>query len=364
MMRGKPVVTCALAFAAVGAAIAWVRPDSLGMTRATVEFKSLGAMTFGPNNVLFVGDHLNSTVLALQIDDKATGTGPIALAGIDAKIAQALGTTPDQIAIEDMAVHPASRNVYLTVRRGAGADMTYTLLRVTRDVAKPIEEVSLASVKSSSATITNPSANPASPRSRTITDIAFADGQVWVAGLSNEQFASAFRRIAFPFAAGQETATLEIYHVSHKKSETQAPIMTFAPLKVNNTTYMVAGYTCTPLVSFESTGLKAGQHVKGRTVAELGAGNQPVDIMSYTSGGKDYVLLANSKFGMMKLNAADFATGTSLTTPDGGNGIARAEVSAPGITVQLADFDKDNVVVIQKAAAGGLELKTIAKSTF
>jgi hypothetical protein len=255
--------------------------------------------------------------------------------------------------------------VYLTVRRGAGTDMTYTLLRVTRDAAKPIEAVSLTNVKASSAPITNPSPNPGNARQRTITDIAFADGQVWVAGLSNEQFASAFRRIAYPFAAAPHaTSTLQIYHVSHGASETRSPIMTFAPQTIGGKLYMIAGYTCTPLVTFEAGGLAGGQHVNGRTVAELGAGNQPLDIMGYTSGGKQYVLLANTRYGMMKLNADDFATGASLTTRDGGNGIERKEVSAPGAVVQLSDFDANNVLVIQKSATGGFDLKTIAKSTF
>lgn len=363
MTRGKPVLLT-LFVAAVVTAAAWGRPDASGMMRGNVDFKSLGAMTFGPGNVLLVGDFLNGQVLALQVDDKTTGSGAIEIAGIDAKVAQALGTTVDQIAIEDMAVHPASRNVYLTVRRGAGADMTFALLRVTRNAARPIEEVSLADIKFSTAPISNPSPNPTNARARTITDIAFADGQVWIAGLSNEQFASAFRRIAYPFTGTHETSTLQIYHVSHKASETRSPIMTFAPLKASNALYMIAGYTCTPLVTFDATGLKNGQHVNGRTVAELGAGNQPSDLMSYTAGGKEYVLVANSRYGMMKLAASDFVTGAALTTPDGGNGIARAEVSAPGAIVQLADLDADRVVVIQKATGGGLDLKSIAKSTF
>ncbi|HKS05504.1 MAG TPA: hypothetical protein VJR92_04250 [Gemmatimonadaceae bacterium] len=362
MTRGKPIISCVLLLT-VAATLAWIRPDASGMTRGNVEFKSLGAMTFGPNNVLFVGDHLNGNVLALQIDDKAAGSGAVEVAGIDAKVAQALGTTVDQIAIEDMAVHPASHNVYLTVRRGAGADMTYALLRVTRNATRPIEEVSLADVKFSTAPISNPSPNPGNARARTITDIAYADGQVWVAGLSNEQFASAFRRIAYPFSAAHETSTLQIYHVSHRASETRSPIMTFAPLKANNALYMIAGYTCTPLVTFDATALKNGQHVNGRTVAELGAGNQPSDITTFTAGGREYVLVANSRYGMMKLSAGDFVSGAPLTTPDGGNGIARTEVSAPGAIVQLADFDADRVIVIQKTAGGGLDLKSVAKST-
>ena len=65
----------------------------------------------------------------------------------------------------------------------------------------------------------------------TITQLKYVDHKVLVAGLSNEQFSSAFRRMAFPFTNAKETTTLQIYHVSHKRSETQAPVMTFTPTK-------------------------------------------------------------------------------------------------------------------------------------
>jgi hypothetical protein len=225
--------------------------------------------------------------------------------------------------------------------------------------------VSLDDVKHSSARITNAPASTGGnrdPHRSTITDLAFADGQLWIAGLSNEQFSSAFRRLAYPFNAAHATTTLEIYHVSHRKSETQAPIMTFTPQKINGKLYMLAAYTCTPVVAFDASGLTPGQKVVGRTVAELGAGNQPADIISYTLGGMDYVLVANRTRPMMKLDAAEIAGAPALTTPDH-EGIARKPVSEPGAVVQLADYDANNVVVIQKAASG-LDLKTIAKSTF
>jgi hypothetical protein len=66
---------------------------------------------------------------------------------------------------------------------------------------------------------------------------------------------------------------------------------------------------------------------------------------------------------MMKLEAADIAGAPALTTPDN-VGIGRKPVSAPGAVVQLADYDANSVIVIQKGAAGGFDLKTIAKSTF
>jgi hypothetical protein len=363
MTRGRTIITtcCALACAVVAAA--WVSPNyPSGMIAGPVGAKSLGAMTFGPGNVLFVADNDAEMVHAIEVVDSSKPGAALDVTGIDVMVAQALGTTPDQITIADMAVHPVSRNVYLTVTRGRGAEATPVLVRYS---GGSVGVVSLDDVKHSSARITNAPASTGGnrdPHRSTITDLAFADGQLWIAGLSNEQFSSAFRRLAYPFNAAHATTTLEIYHVSHRKSETQAPIMTFTPQKINGKLYMLAAYTCTPVVAFEASGLTPGQKVVGRTVAELGAGNQPADIISYTLGGKDYVLVANRTRPMMKLDAAEIAGAPALTTPDH-EGIARKPVSEPGAVVQLADYDANNVVVIQKAASG-LDLKTIAKSTF
>lgn len=111
------------------------------MIAGPVAAKSLGAMTFGPGNVLFVGGNDAESVYALQIDDATKASGAVDVAGIDSKIAQALGTTADQIAIRDMAVHPASHNVYVTVARGKGAEATPVLVRVTAAANNPVSVV-------------------------------------------------------------------------------------------------------------------------------------------------------------------------------------------------------------------------------
>jgi len=371
MNRSRAIAVTASTLALVAAVAAWNRPPSNGMVTGPLEAKSLGAMTFGAGNVLFVADNDAESVYALEIADPAKAAGRIEMSGVDSKIAQALGTTADQIAIADMAVHPTSHNIYMTVTRGKGADAKPVLVRVTSDAAQPISVVSLDNIKHSITKIDNAPASTGGgaggardPHRSTITDLAFVDGNLWIAGLSNEQFSSAFRRVAFPFTGAKEaTTTLQIYHVSHRRSETQAPVMTFAPTKINGTLYMLAAYTCTPIVAFDASSLKNGQAVTGRTVAELGAGNQPADIISYTMNGKGYVLVANRTHPMMKLSADEIAGAPALTTPDN-EGIARTNVSAPGAIVQLADFDANNVIVIQKGASGGFDLKTIAKSSF
>lgn len=60
--------------------------------------------------------------------------------------------------------------------------------------------------------------------------------------------------------------------------ETLSPIRTFTTTTISGKKYLVASNTCTPMVLFPMDELKAGQHVKGRTVAEMGTRNQPIDL--------------------------------------------------------------------------------------
>jgi hypothetical protein len=361
-MNRSRLVASVSALALGAALVAWVQPD--GGATAAPEVGSLGVMTFGAGNTLFVGDSDKGAILALDVADNKPAAGAIELVGIDRKIAQLLGVAPADIMIRDLAVHPVSHNVYITVTRGRGEGAQSLLLRVTRDAARPIEEVSLDNVRYTRAAIPNaPAATSGgrNPRTFTVTDLAFADGQLYVAGLSNEEFSSSFRRIAYPFNEKLETSTLEIYHVSHGRNETQSPVMTFLPQRIDGKPYILAAYTCTPLVAFELESLKSGQHVFGRTVADLGAGNQPIDMISVTHEGKPMILIANSRHPLMRVDLNDVAKAPALTSPTKDMGISYAKLTPPGIR-QLAELDDANIVVLQAAADGSLDLRSIAKS--
>jgi hypothetical protein len=364
MTRGNRIRTGLVVAAGVAVSIAWIRPATSGMVVGSPAVKSLGQMAFGPGNVLFIGDNAGAQILAVEIDDATRGTGAINLEGLDAKVAQVLGVAPTDVQINDLAVHPTSKNVYLSVSRGSGASAVPVLLRVTRNAARPIEEVPLTNVKFSTAAIANAPADVPgerrNPRTSTITDIAYADGQVWVAGLSNEEFASAFRRFSFPFGKTMETTTLEIYHVSHRASETRSPVTSFAIQQIGGKKFIVAGYTCTPIVAFDVASLVPGKHVVGRTVAELGAGNTPTDLVPFKRDGKDVIMVVNNRRPLMRLDASDVATGAALTVPEVA-GIARATLDQPSGITQMAELDANHVVVLQRGA-NGLDLKSIAKS--
>ena len=58
---------------------------------------------------------------------------------------------------------------------------------------------------------------------------------------------------------------------------------------------ILASYTCTPVVQFTLADLDAGKHVMGKTVAELGSHNHPLDLISYEHDGGEYLLVCNDR---------------------------------------------------------------------
>src|SRR5438552_19124850 len=106
----------------------------------------------------------------------------------------------------DMAVNPASGRAYLSVSRGRGTDATRLVLRVNR--SGEIQEFSLKDVLYSQTTLPNATVKR---RQEAITSLAYYKGKLFVAGLSNEEFASRFRAIAFPFSDADKGTGVEIF---------------------------------------------------------------------------------------------------------------------------------------------------------
>src|SRR6185312_12878948 len=152
-------------------------------------------------------------------------------------------------------------------------------------------------------------------RSQAITDLAYVDGRVFLAGLSNEEFSSRLIAIPFPFTDRPDGASIEIYHGAHGRFETKSPVRTFVSYKIGNEPYLLAAYTCTPLVKLPVADLKAGAHVKGTTIAELGNRNNPLDMVVYQKDGKDYLLLTNSSRGVMKIPTEGAGSAPGITRP-------------------------------------------------
>ena len=109
--------------------------------------------------------------------------------------------------------------------------------------------------------------------------------------------------------------SVEIYHGNHRQLETRSPVNAFVPYMIDSKPYLLAGYTCTPLVKFPITDLKPGDKVRGTTIAEFGAGNRVLDMIVYRKGGQEFLLTTNNSRGVMKIPTSTFASATPITTP-------------------------------------------------
>ncbi|HKE28540.1 MAG TPA: hypothetical protein VKB88_39590 [Bryobacteraceae bacterium] len=343
------------------------KPASLtaNLKAGQVQLKSAGALAFGPDGVLFVGDSAGAAVVEIDTGDRspAHGAAKVDVEGIDVKIAAMAGVATEQIAINDVKVNPISRNIYLSVSRGKGPDAAPLIVRV--DAAGNVTNVSLDNIRHASVSLSDqPAANPGArqdPRMMTITDMSYVNGNLLVAGLSNEEWSSALRSIPVPFKNAEPGATLQIWHSSHGRYETQSPVRTFVPYTIAGQPYILAAYTCTPLVKIPAGSLKPGEKVKGVTIADLGAGNQPLDMVPYKKDGHDFILIANSSRGLVKLKAdalESYAAIDSPTKVDGPAGVPYDKLDLKNVQ-QLAAFDAANAVVLV-GKPGPMNLQSIA----
>ncbi len=339
--------------------------DSLtkNFTTGNPEIGSINAMTFGPEGILFLGDSQNSQIVAVDMSSAKKATNKkLYLKDIESLLSDLLGADSDQLQIIDMVVNPVNQNIYIDAQHSSGKSFLFLVNNNT------LENIPLSSVSFSKTVVSNViKADAKDRRGRplrrlAITDIQYGNGQIMVSGLNNAEFASTFRSIPFPFTNNQKDSSLEIYHAAHGKYETHAPIKTFMTTTINNQPHIIASYTCTPLVVFPMNSLNPGAHTKGRTVAELGNWNTPLDIIEMTKDGKRYILMANSNRALMKIKVSDIeAFNTSLNTRvkerAGTSGVDF--INLPFVNVQQLDKLNDKeFVFIQREANGKLALKT------
>ena len=339
------------------------------MSSGKPDFKSINQLAFGPDGILFLADSKSAAIFAVDTGDKkATTSAALKVEGINDKIAALLGTAKDQILINDLAVNPISHTAYLAVARGRSADAAPVLIKV--DSTGKVSAVTLDNVKFSKAQlpdapidgVVGDGKKKSNPRNESITDIAFLEDRVLIAGLSNEEFSSSLRAIPFPFKTVANGTSVEIYHGAHGRFETRSPIRTFVPFKVGNEPQLLAAYTCTPLVQFPLKELAPGAKIKGKTVAELGNMNRPLDMIVYQKDGKDYLLLANSARGVMKVSTDNIAGTESITAPvtgGGTKGLTYKTVEGWTGIDQLDRLDDKNALVVRHNEAGAVSLESL-----
>lgn len=363
-MQLRRIVSCALAgwllSNAVGQAAEW------GLKKGTPAIKSANALAFGPDGILFVGDSKSATIFAIDTGDNGVGKFEPSVAGLNGQIATLLETTPDKITINDLAVNPRSGKVFVAVSQGSGANATPAIIRVSEKISVlpltdiPFQQAALSDAPEDKEVSRN--GRTSNPRNDSITDLAYAEGKVFVSGLAAGASPSSVHQVPFPFADGINGTSVEIYHAAHGRSEDTSAIRTFVPLNINGEPSLLAGFVCTPLVRFPIDSLKPGSKARGTTVAELGNRNRPLDMISYQKDGKTYLLMSNSARGVMKISTENITRDDGLTAPikDGKTAGQSFETikELDGI-VQLDRLNDTHAVVLVQSGPGALDLRSV-----
>jgi hypothetical protein len=317
--------------------------------------RSAGALTFGADGVLFVGDAEGASVVALETGDTtpAKDARDLDVEDLTGRIAQLTGASADQIEVHDLAVNPLSGRAYQSVTRGGGADALALLVRVNGpDDLEVLELSKLRSMRLDLADAPAPGGSGRSnQRALSVTDLGFHDGMLYVAGLSNEEFASKLRVFAFPFDGHDRGTNVEVFHGNHGRWETRSPIRTFLSMSIDGEPHLLAGYTCTPLVTFPLKALTPDAKLRGKTVAELGNRNTPLDMVLYEKEGAQYLLIANSARGVMKVSTAGLAEQAAITTPvEDKAGLTYETLEDLTHVTQLARLDARRALVLVENA--------------
>ncbi len=343
---------------------------AIAFEKGNVKLQSIGPIATGSDGILFVSDPKSATITAIKIEPRAVkkASGNFNVTEINTKVAAVLGTSSDQVRIIDLAVDSDSQIAYLSVMRGQGSKTNPAILSIQKNGT--IRVISLQDTSHSIAKLPNAPEDKVTGNGRrkrnqrmeSITDIAFINGKVIVAGLSNEEFSSTLRSIPFPFKDNVKGTGVKIFHGAHGRYETASPVRTFVSYDIDGDPHLLAAYTCTPLVKIPMKELNPGARIEGKTIAELGNRNRPLDMIVYKKNGKDFLLMANSSRGVMKISTEKIGGFETITERVGGGeteGVPYETVSDWTKVYQLAELDNQHALVIRGAEDENLNLEAV-----
>ena len=294
---------------------------------------SAGALAFDTGNTLFVGDAKAGLVHAFDLSGALTDQADYQLGraqtfegrtifnNLDVEIAALLGVEAADIAINDMVVHKPTKQIFLSVHRGHGPDAEAVIIAVNDGA---LELVDLMAADHSSMSVgpvpTAETLEFGQPlNTLAITDIDYYNGELFVAGVSNEEFSSKLRRIPYPFTNEISTSSIEIWHAVHAQYETRAPIITQTITELDGEPTLIAIYACTPIVRIPLAELTDGAEVRGTMIGEMGFGNTPLDIVPYVNGwdGTSNVVVTNTNRSAASINLAAIAGADAMPHGEG-----------------------------------------------
>lgn len=344
--------------------------------------QSVNVIKFGDAKTLFVGDSKSAILYAYSIGDRTNETAQQGynINDLSSKLAKFAKISPMDIIIRDMAINPTSKEAYIAfdVKTKKGYQSQIVIVNQAGIIETfDLEKTSHTEVQLNDAPTSDVVFWGKTPmRSLTFTDIDFYKGKVYISGMSNAEFSSALRVVDYPFSNSKvTTSSIEIFHAAHNLNETRAPIQTMEFITLEDGDYILAAYTCTPLVLIPVKDLKDGIHLVGKTIAEMGYGNTPVDLIQFKSAGlmdkKPYegIIVTNRNRSAKFVNFTDITASSkeeSIASPGMGKtgGTPIQSLPMTGI-LQLDDQSNYHIATIRRSAeTGELQLHSLMKNVY
>ena len=337
-------------------------------------------LEFAEPNTLFVADSDSSKIFAYELPKVTANSGSESynLEGAGTAIAKLLGVATTAVSYHDIAIHPTSKEAFITVSYLQGDDKVSALIKANQK--GDFQKVDLSQYKYSVKELTKTADDsvkfwrdiPATTLA--ITDLDYVNGTLYVSSLSTGEFASTLRKVQYPFTDLDTSSNIEIYHTVHNQTETRAPIRAMEVINLNGVETVVAAYTCTPLVTIPTAALSDGAHVKGKTIAELGYGNTPLDVLKFTvtdhtQKQEDFVLVINKERSADLIRVADLVEANSkegLSTPEmwAKAGVPTRPVPLSGV-LQAADQDGQYIATLKRnMGTGDIDLVSYRKGAY
>ena len=347
---------------------------------ASERIASAAKLTFGDASTLFIADWKNGRIHAVTVPistAKADAPAPFNLSDIQGPIAGVLRVSRSSLRFEDMVVQPGTGLAYVavTIQQDKATNKPAV---VTINSAGKVQKIDLANITQKSTPVTDLPGADANfwrtlpYRSLTVTDMKFYENKLYVAGLSNQEFASTLRVYDYPFTGKPSATTVEIYHPVHDQIETRAPIRAMTIMSLSGVPTLVAAYTCTPLVTIPLTDLKAGTHITGKTVGELGWGSAPTGIVTFSAGEENYALITNSSraadllsFSVISDAAAKPGLNTPIKWPTEPYLGAKSIMVPMSTVMRLDNLSKELLLALRRdEASGQMQLVSIPKGAY
>jgi hypothetical protein len=303
----------------------------------SLDIKFAGALEFSEDGTLFVGDNYNGAIYAFEMPAEASDAQimPSSIANIDAKIAELLGVGTGALEINDMATHPVSNDIYISVTRIGNFAAQPAIIKVTQDQQISLLDMSslefqkqaLTEFPESETTFEVRGQGPMPPLPRdvakgeialstlAIMDMEFYKGELFVAGVATDNFLSSLRRISYPFDGTQSITNVDMYHVTHDQYESRAPIRAMSVQEIDGRPQLVAAYTCSPIVLVPLEDITDGAKISASTIMDYGNG-QPLDMIPFEMQGQSMLFVTNDSRSPQFIPVAGLNGATVVTHED------------------------------------------------